>query len=72
MNSFPSGHTAGAVAVAAVIGRCYPAHRVAAYASAAAVAAIQVPRCQHYPGDLGAGALIGIAAGAMANRLVGA
>jgi len=62
--SFPSGHTAGAVAVARAIAREYPEHGVAAYASAAAVALIQIPRCQHYPSDLAAGALIGLGADA--------
>ena len=37
MNSFPSGHTAGAVAVAGVVAQAYPRHRMAAYTAAAAV-----------------------------------
>lgn len=61
-NSFPSGHTAGAVAVARAVARDYPDHRAAAYTVAAAVAAIQIPRCRHYPSDLAAGAAIGVAA----------
>ena len=61
-NSFPSGHTAGAVAVARAFVRDYREHRVAAYGTALAVAAIQIPRCQHYPSDLAAGALVGLAA----------
>src|SRR4051812_17829790 len=43
-NSFPSGHTAGAVTVARAFVREYPEHRMAAYGAAIAVAAIQVPR----------------------------
>lgn len=62
MNSFPSGHTAGAVAVARAFARSYPEHRAAAYGAATAIAAIQVPRCAHYPTDVGAGALIGVIA----------
>lgn len=62
LNSFPSGHTAGAVAVARAFGREYPEHRLYAYAAATAVAAIQIPRCQHYPSDLAAGAVIGLIA----------
>jgi membrane-associated phospholipid phosphatase len=62
MSSFPSGHTAGAVTVARAFAREYPEHRGGAYAAAIAVAAIQVPRCQHYPSDLAAGALIGFVA----------
>ena len=70
MNSFPSGHTAGAVAVAGVIAQAYPQHRAAAYSVAAGVAAIQVPRCKHYPSDLAVGAMIGVAAGGLACLIV--
>lgn len=59
MNSFPSGHTAGAVAVAQAFARELPEHRTGAGLAAAAVAAIQVPRCTHYPSDIAAGAVIG-------------
>ena len=62
VNSFPSGHTAGAVAVARALAREYPDARLPGYAAAAAVAVIQIPRCQHYPSDLAGGALIGLAA----------
>lgn len=61
-NSFPSGHTAGAVGVARAFARDYPEHRVAAYAIAAAAAMIQVPRCTHYPSDIAGGAAVGLAA----------
>ena len=66
-NSFPSGHTAGAVAVARAFVRDYPDHAPVAYGTAAAVAAIQIPRCKHYPTDLAAGAAIGLAAEAMVH-----
>ena len=62
INSFPSGHTAGAVTVARAFARDYPEHAAAAYGVAAAAAAVQVPRCTHYPSDIAAGAAIGIAA----------
>jgi membrane-associated phospholipid phosphatase len=58
-NSFPSGHTANAVAVARAVARAYPGARAPAYAAAAAAALIQVPRGAHYPIDVAAGALIG-------------
>lgn len=61
-NSFPSGHTAGAVAVARAIARTYPDGAVTAYVTAAAVAAIQIPRAKHYPSDIAAGTAIGLAA----------
>ncbi len=67
LNSFPSGHTAGAVAVARAFAREYPEQRNAALATAALVAAIQIPRCQHYATDLAAGALVGLAAEAMVD-----
>ena len=60
--SFPSGHSAGAAAVAAAFARDYPEYRAPAYAAAGAVALAQVPRCSHYPSDDGAGIAIGIAA----------
>lgn len=62
MSSFPSGHTAGAVAVARAHAREYPAQGIIGYGLAAAIAAIQVPRGKHYVSDLVAGALLGVAA----------
>jgi membrane-associated phospholipid phosphatase len=67
--SFPSGHSAGATAAAVAFAREYPEHRALAYAGAAAVSAAQVPRCAHYPTDVGAGMLIGAVAGAASNRV---
>ena len=61
-NSFPSGHTAGAVAVARAFGRVYPDHRRLVAGAAAAAALIQLPRGKHYPTDLAAGAAIGLGA----------
>jgi len=60
--SFPSGHSAGAVAVAEAFARSYPKHAVAVRTAALAVAAAQVPRGTHYAGDVAAGVLIGLAA----------
>ena len=73
LGSFPSGHTAGAVAVARAVARGYPALAPAATVTAGLIAAVQVPRCAHYPTDLGAGGLIGWLAEAAvtgAERLV--
>ena len=58
--SFPSGHTAGAVAVAAVVARDLPQMAVPALGVAALVSGIQVPRGKHYPGDVAAGAVLGL------------
>lgn len=69
VSSFPSGHTAGAVAVARAVAREYPEARGAAYLAAGAIAAIQIPRCQHYVSDLAGGAALGIAAEAVVDRV---
>ena len=66
-SSFPSGHTAGAVAVAAALAHDYPKAAPAAYAAAGAIALLQIPRCTHYPSDVGVGALIGLAAAQATN-----
>jgi membrane-associated phospholipid phosphatase len=60
--SFPSGHSAGAAAVARAFARSYPEHAAPAYAAAAILALAQIPRCAHYPTDVGAGLAIGLAA----------
>jgi undecaprenyl-diphosphatase len=65
--SFPSGHSAGAAAVAAAFARDYPEHRAPAYAAGGALALAQIPRCAHYPTDVGAGLAIGIAAEAVVD-----
>jgi len=57
--SFPSGHSAGALAVAQAVAREYPEHRGKALAGAGLIAAAQIPRCAHYPSDVGAGLAIG-------------
>lgn len=59
LNSFPSGHTAGAVAVAQAAARDMPAVALPGRLAAAAVAAIQMPRGKHYLSDVLAGAAIG-------------
>lgn len=61
-NSFPSGHTAGAVAVAQAVARTHPPVALPIRVWAAAIAAIQVPRGAHFPSDVAAGAMIGLAA----------
>lgn len=68
LNSFPSGHTAGAVAVAVAFASEYPERRTEAGLAAAFVAAIQIPRCKHYVSDVSAGAAIGLLAGKCVAR----
>ena len=65
--SVPSGHSAGAAAVARAFARAYPEHAAAAHAAGAALALAQIPRCAHYPTDVGAGLAIGVAAEAAAD-----
>lgn len=69
-NSFPSGHTAGAVAVAMAVGRAYPGARAAAIGIAAAAGAAQIIRSRHFLSDVLAGAAIGFAAEGLIDGLI--
>ncbi len=60
LRSFPSGHTAGAVAIARTWGRSYPRQALLAEIVAGTIGALQVPRRAHWPTDVLAGALLGI------------
>jgi membrane-associated phospholipid phosphatase len=64
-NSFPSGHTAGAVAVARAITREFPESAAASYGAASMAAVLQLPRAAHFASDVIVGALIGIASEAV-------
>lgn len=68
-HSFPSGHTAGATAVARAVVRVYPGARLPAYGAAVAVGLVQLPRGAHYPIDVAAGLVVGIVAEAVVDRL---
>lgn len=65
--SFPSGHSAGAAAVGRAFARAYPDHAIPAYAGSAALALAQIPRCAHYPSDVGAGIAIGLVSEAITD-----
>lgn len=65
LRSFPSGHTAGTLAIARAFSRDYPRHTKPVLAAAAVVGALQIPRGAHYPGDVVAGG----AAGAVAEKI---
>lgn len=67
--SFPSGHTAGAVAVAQGFARVYPEHRGKALAGAAIVSLAQVCKQAHYLTDVTAGIAIGWASEALVHRV---
>jgi membrane-associated phospholipid phosphatase len=66
-NAFPSGHTAGAVAVAQAVAHEVPGMAVPARAVAGAAGALQVPRGAHYLTDVIAGAAVGW----LAERIAG-
>jgi len=70
--SFPSGHSAGAIAVARAYAREYPEHRNAALAAAGLVALAQIPRAAHYPSDVATGLAIGLVAEAGVSALLDA
>ncbi|GAA0734329.1 phosphatase PAP2 family protein [Sphingomonas japonica] len=59
LSSFPSGHSAGAVAIAEAIAREAPVIALPVRLLAASASIIQVPRAKHYVGDVLAGAAIG-------------
>ena len=67
--SFPSGHTAGAVAVASIVARDIPSLALPAMGIAALIAGVQIPRAKHYPVDVAAGAALGLAAAGLVNLL---
>lgn len=62
-NSFPSGHTAAAFAVAYVLSKRYPRLALPFYAVAALIGAARVYLGSHYPTDVLAGAVVGVIAG---------
>ncbi|WP_369193999.1 phosphatase PAP2 family protein [Streptomyces djakartensis] len=64
--SFPSGHTASAVAFATAVGVVLPPAAVPLGALAGAVGYSRVHTGVHYPGDVAAGAVLGIASAAAA------
>ncbi len=59
-SSFPSGHTAGAVAVARAAARVWPQATPALAAAEAGAGALQLPIGKHYASDVAAGAVIGL------------
>jgi membrane-associated phospholipid phosphatase len=69
--SFPSGHAAGASAVARAFAREVPEWAPAAYAVGGVLSLAQIPRCAHYPTDVGAGIAIGIASEAALDAGLG-
>jgi undecaprenyl-diphosphatase len=67
--SFPSGHTASAFAFATVAGAEIPALSLPLHVLATLVGYSRVHTGVHYPGDVIAGALIGVGAGSLVNHV---
>jgi undecaprenyl-diphosphatase len=70
LTSFPSGHSAGAVATARAFSREFPEHTAPALAGAGSVAMAQVPKCTHYVTDVFAGLMVGLVAESAVNVLL--
>ncbi len=68
--SFPSGHSASAFAFAEGVSAAAPAIGVPVRLAAVAVSYSRVHTGVHYPGDVVAGALIGVTAGEVASLLM--
>jgi len=67
--SFPSGHTASAVAFATAVGTALPATAVPLGVLACMVGYSRVHTGVHYPGDVAAGALLGLASAALVSAV---
>ncbi len=68
-NSFPSGHTTVSFALAAVLSKRFPRLSVPLFLTAALVGASRVYLGSHYPSDVAAGALLGLAAGWLVDNM---
>jgi undecaprenyl-diphosphatase len=61
--SFPSGHAAASVAAAVALSRAWPAGTIAWFALSAFIAYTRIYLGVHYPIDVVAGAIVGMACG---------
>ena len=68
--SFPSGHSAGAMAVARAVVREYPGSAPVAHGLGLAASVVQVPRKAHFPSDVAVGIAIGLVSEALVNLLM--
>ncbi|MFE9773761.1 phosphatase PAP2 family protein [Streptomyces sp. NPDC005931] len=67
-SSFPSGHTAAAVAFTAAVAPTWPSAAALCAVPAATVLVERVQSGAHYPSDVAAGAVIGLAAARLTRR----
>ncbi|WP_343343839.1 phosphatase PAP2 family protein [Sphingomicrobium sp. XHP0239] len=67
--SLPSGHSAGAFAVARAVARDYPGASIPAHTLAGTAALVQVPRKAHFLSDVVIGTAIGFAAEAIVSGI---
>lgn len=65
--SFPSGHTAGSVAVARALSRNFPAAGITAGVTALAIGFARIAKGSHWPLDVLGGAIVGLGAESVAN-----
>ena len=68
--SFPSGHTAGSAAVARALSRNFPKTGAAAGVAAVGIGVSRIAKGAHWPLDVLAGAVLGLAAEALAAMLL--
>jgi len=69
--SFPSSHSASAMAMSMLLAKLYPPAALLFWALAGICAALRYLMDAHWPSDVVAGVALGLAAGALACRLMG-
>jgi len=69
--SFPSSHSASAMAMSMLLAKLYPPAALLFWALAIICAALRYLMDAHWPSDVVAGIAVGLAAGALACRLMG-